>query len=782
MLEDFFVLDFSYDVVDNIPVIFIWSIDRRGNRVTLVEKNFRPYFYAVVDDREDVSRVISEIKKLSKPSSPITNIEIETDRRYFGNPLKSLKIETVVPAYVRIYRDEVSKIKGVKNVLEADIRFYMRYSIDKGIKPFYWIKADVEEIQPKEIFKVKSEKLYLIKDILEIYEAEEPRLKTMAFSIEVYNKYGFPNTRRDPIIVIGVYTENGYKQFISSDYDDINVIREFIKFVNDFEPDIIFGYNSNSFDWRYLVERAELRGIKVAIGRKVNSEPSQGVYGHYSVTGRLNVDLAGVFCSSRSKSLIDLADNLGVMPKNKREILEWYEVPRYWDDKSKREILLKHNLSNIKSIYDIGQSNLHYLIQLVKVTGLPLDQLSMASSGHRIEWLLVRESKKYNEFIPNREERRTEASDEGIIVPPVSGLHNNVYMLDFSTIYPSIILKYNISPDTLVRGDCSDCWTSLNGNYKFRKDIKGLYQNVLLNLSAEIERREEIIKTLDPEKRRRLEEELRALRSILNSFYDYIRWTNARWYVKECAEGLFEWGRELILQILKIVKESGFQVIYADTDLMFFKGENDPKKLEEDIANRLSLNLKFNKFYTKLILLEGKKQYAALTKDNKVDMVGIEDYRNNWCDLAKEVLQNVVDQVLRSDKINEAVRYVKSVIYSLRRGEFKIEDLVTWNIIDKDIEEYKFDLPHIVAARKAMKSGHLVTRGSKIGYVIVKGSGKLSNRAEPYFMVKEKSKVDIEYYIDKQIIPSALKVLGLFGVKENTFKFGGTDVLNFFKK
>ena len=129
MINEFFILDFSYDVINNVPVIFIWAIDKNGERVVLLEKNFRPYFYAMIDENVDINNIISEIKKLSKSTSPITNITVE-EKKYFGNPVKVLKIETVIPAYVRVYRDEVSKIAGVKQVLEADIRFYMRYSID----------------------------------------------------------------------------------------------------------------------------------------------------------------------------------------------------------------------------------------------------------------------------------------------------------------------------------------------------------------------------------------------------------------------------------------------------------------------------------------------------------------------------------------------------------------------------------------------------------------------------------------------------------------------------
>ncbi|WP_306305613.1 3'-5' exonuclease [Metallosphaera hakonensis] len=91
--------------------------------------------------------------------------------------------------------------------------------------------------------------------------------------------------RRDPVIIIGVWSDDGPKQFVNTDGDDLKIIREFSKFVLDYDPDVILGYNSNGFDWQYLIERAMIRKAKLDIGRKVNSEPSQGTYGHYSVVG-----------------------------------------------------------------------------------------------------------------------------------------------------------------------------------------------------------------------------------------------------------------------------------------------------------------------------------------------------------------------------------------------------------------------------------------------------------------------------------------------------------------
>jgi len=782
MIDNFFILDFSYDVVDNKPVIYIWAVNKNNERVVLLEKDFRPYFYALLDESADVEEVKKEILKLSKSYSPITDVKLIKDKRYFGSPVKVLRIETIIPAYVRVYRDDIAKVKGVKNVLEADIRFYMRYSIDNGVKPFYWIEAEVEEIKENG-FRVK--KVYELKKINRIYEDREPELKTLAFDIEVYNKYGSPNPRRDPIIIIGIWTKEGSKQFLADKNDDLKVLREFVSFVQEYDPDIIVGYNTNNFDWPYLLERANIRGIKIDVGRRFSSEPSQGVYGHFSVTGRLNVDLYGFAQSIQEikvKTLENVADYLGVLPKEKRTLIEWYDIPNYWDDEKKRDTLLKYNLDDAKSAYLLGEVFVPFGMELTKISGLPLDQLSMASVGHRVEWLLMREAYRYNELIPNKEEREYESYEGGLVISPLPGIHEDVYVLDFSSMYPSIMIKYNIGPDTLVKGECEDCWVSPIG-YKFRKEPAGLYKNVLQKLveeRKEVKRKME--KSTDEYEKRILDARQRALKVMANAFYGYMGWVGARWYSKESAEAVTSWGRSIISEAANLAKEKGFTVVYGDTDSIFVKGKGDVNSLINEISTKFSLEIKIDKVYKRVFFTENKKRYAGLTEDGKIDIVGFEAVRGDWCDLAKQVQTQVINLILKSGKVDDAIKYVKSVIFDLRRYNFRIEDLIIWKSIDKNLEEYDVTAPHVVAAKKAAKAGYLISKGVKIGYVIVKGSGKVSDRAEPYFMVKEKNRIDVEYYVERQIIPVAMRILEGFGVKESSLKTGGVDILSFFKK
>jgi DNA polymerase I len=780
MIGDFYILDFSYDVEEGKPVIYIWAIDKDNNRVLILEKNFRPYFYALLDTYDQ--KIIDDIKKLSKPESPITNVDV-LDKKYYGNPVKALRIETIIPAYVRTYREAVGKINGIKEVLEADIRFYMRYSIDSGLRPFFWFQAEVNEIKDN---RFRVSKVYELEKVIKVYEDNPPELRIISFDIEVYNKYGFPDPKRDPVIIIGVWTKDGGKQFINDSGDDLKTIREFSKFVLDYDPDIILGYNSNGFDWPYLIERVRNRNVKLDIGRKVGSEPSQGTYGHYSIVGRLNVDLIGFVGSIEEvkvKSLDNIADYLGVMPKNKRVNLEWYQIPEYWNDDKKRQILLQYNMDDAKSTYLLKDAFLSFGEQATMISGLPLDQLSMASVGYRVEWLLMREAYQFNELIPNRVEREYEGYKGGLVISPKQGIHEDISVLDFSSMYPSIMIKYNIGPDTLVKGDCEDCWISPEVGHKFRKTPDGFYKKILQELIKERKDIKDKISKIENEyEKRRLDERQKALKIMTNAFYGYMGWLGARWYSREGAEAVTGWGREIISSAAKIAESNGYEVIYGDTDSIFVKGDKyKVNDLAKEISDKFSLDIKVEKLYKRVFFTENKKRYAGLTFDNKIDIVGFEAVRGDWCDLAKDLQRQVIEKILLSS-VDDAVRLARETIMKLRRKEFRIEDLIIWKSLDKSIDEYEVEAPHVSAAKKAMKAGYAIFKGGKIGYVIVKGSGKISDRAEPYFMIKDLSRIDVDYYIDKQIVPAVMRVLESFGIKESTLKSGGFDIMNFFKK
>jgi DNA polymerase I len=200
----FILLDSSYEVVGREPVIVLWGLTPDGERVVLLDRVFRPYFYGLIARglEKEADKIAARIRALSKPKSPIIDVSV-VDKKYFGRPRKAARVTTVLPEAVREYREEVKRIEGVEDSLEADIRFAMRYIIDKHLYPFRLYSVPVEEIETNPGYRV--DRVYMVRgepSPLETLTGSKlpPDMRIVAFDIEVYSKRGSPNPLRDPVI------------------------------------------------------------------------------------------------------------------------------------------------------------------------------------------------------------------------------------------------------------------------------------------------------------------------------------------------------------------------------------------------------------------------------------------------------------------------------------------------------------------------------------------------------------------------------------------------------
>jgi len=776
---EFYVLDTTYEIVGSEPHIIIWAITRDGRRVVIRDRNFRPYFYIILEDHVNPQSVISKVKTLGESGSPILSVEL-VDKRFLGSPVRALKVTTLIPEYVRKYREKAKQIPGVVDVVEADIRFSMRYILDKGLRPCGWHVARVYELKPTQSFRVQGE--YEVSgEIASLEDSTPPKdLRIMAMDIEVYTEHGSPRSHRDPVIIIGTATSSGeVKQFTAEDLVDKNAIYEFIDYVLKYDPDIVLGYNSNHFDWPYLLERSEHLGVKLDIGRRKGAPPSQSTYGHISIPGRLHVDLlnyAEEIPEVKLKSLDVVADYLGVMKRSERVLVEYTEFPKYWKTPEGRKILLRYNLDDVISTLKLGEKFLPFAMQLSYITRLPLDQVGAASVGYRLEWFLMYEALTRSELIPNRIEKEAEPYRGAIVLKPAPGIHSNIAVLDFTSMYPNIMIKYNVGPDTITREALCDEETHIIApevGHCFRREPEGFFKNVLTRLLEIRKKIREEMKKYSPgsPEYMLLDERQRAVKILANATYGYMGWVQARWYCRECAEAVTAWGRQLIKSVIEKASSIGLKVIYGDTDSLFTT--YDPEKIKMlagFVEENLGFEIKIDKVYARVFFSEAKKRYAGLLEDGRIDIVGFEAVRGDWAEIAKEVQEKVVEILLKKGSVDEAIDYVRRVISDLIQGKIPLEKLVIWKTLTKSIGEYEAEAPHVMVAKKLMRLGYKVEIGDKIGFIIVKGSGKVSERAEPYMAMRDPRLIDVDYYIDRQIIPAALRILGYFGVSEGQLR------------
>lgn len=771
----FWLLDINYVVKGHQPEVWLWGMGSDGKNVLIIDRGFLSYFYVIPSSGEDVERLAERIARLKANLSFMAGLEV-VERRLFGKPVKAIKIYCQDPDLISEYVKVVLKVRGVESCLEDDLRYSMRYLLDNNVVPCGWHEIEAEEIpntigvQVDKVLLAKSRPKYL-PDILEI-----PKLRILSFSMVCYSPKGAPKPERNPVVIISVVTNEGdERQFVAeSSEGDYNIVRDFIDYVRRFNPDIIVGFESNRRDIPYLLVRAKKNGLALKIDR-ANTEPHTSTYGHMSVTGRANIDIfdyADEFPEVKVKTLENIADYLGVMRIKERTIIEDVDIAQYWEDPAKRPILLRFSMDNARCIMGIAEAILDFAIQLSSLVGLPLDHIGTAAVGFRVEWFLMRHACQMGELIPKRVERPYVPYAGAIVLEPKPGIHENIAVLDFKSMYPNIMIAYNVSPDTYLSPEEPDppsgVYVAPEVNHRFRKEPSGFYREVLLRL---IKARDYIrveLKKFRPgsPEYRLLDARQKAIKVITNATYGYAGWIGARWYIKPVAEAVTAWGRYTITNTIKMARSLGLEVVYGDTDSIFIRYEpSKVEKLSKMIEESLGLEIKPDKIYTRILFTEAKKRYCGLMPDGTLDIVGLEVVRGDWANVAKNIQEKVLEIVLKEQSARKAVEYVRKYIADLRDRRVPYRDLVIWKSLAKSLEEYEVRAPHVEAAKMLQKEGWVLAAGDKIGYVITIGSGKLYERAKPYTLASY-DEVDIEYYVTNQVIPAALRILSLFGVRE----------------
>jgi len=359
-------------------------------------------------------------------------------------------------------------------------------------------------------------------------------------------------------------------------------------------------------------------------------------------------------------------------------------------------------------------------------------------------------------------------------------------ILTHNSLYPSIIITHNVSPDTLNREGCEEYDIAPQVGHRFCKDFPGFIPSLLGSLLEERQKiKRKMRATIDPIEKKLLDYRQRAIKILANSFYGYYGYAKARWYCRECAESVTAWGREYIEMVIRELEEKfGFKVLYADTDGLHATipgadAETVKKKAMEFlkyINPKLPglLELEYEGFYLRGFFVT-KKKYAVIDEEGKITTRGLEIVRRDWSEIAKETQARVLDAILRHGDVEEAVRIVKEVTEKLSKYEVPPEKLVIHEQITRELKDYKATGPHVAIAKRLAKRGIKIRPGTVISYIVLKGSGRIGDRAIPFDEFDPaKHKYDAEYYIENQVLPAVERILRAFGYRKEDLRYQKT--------
>ena len=140
----FWLLDVNYEVKEHTSEIWLWGVDDSENRALVIDRNFVAYFYAVAEDEADATKVVEEIETEKAQYPSVTKLEV-VERKFFGKPVKAVKVYSKDPDSISKYSKAFRTFEGVKGCLEDDVRYSMRYLIDNNVVPCGWHEIEVTE-------------------------------------------------------------------------------------------------------------------------------------------------------------------------------------------------------------------------------------------------------------------------------------------------------------------------------------------------------------------------------------------------------------------------------------------------------------------------------------------------------------------------------------------------------------------------------------------------------------------------------------------------------------
>jgi DNA polymerase-2 len=687
----------------------------------------------------------------------------------------------VLGLYCRQYRQLLKLEKRLRengiDIYEADVRPPERYLMERFITAPVWFDAQAgNQLKPAPGYR--------------------PRLQLVSLDIETTShgelySIALEGCGQRQVYMLG--PKNGGDEALDFELEYCDSHPQMLERLNQWlerhDPDAIIGWNLVQFDLRVLQRHAERYQVPLRFGRDGSAmewREHGGKQQHFfaAAAGRLIIDgieaLKSATWSFPSFSLEHVAQTLlGEGKSIDNPYQRMAEIDRrFAEDKP---ALARYNLKDCELVTRIFAKTelLTFLLERASVTGLAVDR--SGGSVAAFEHLYMPMMHRQGYVAPNLGDISGENSPGGFVMDSQSGLYDSVLVLDYKSLYPSIIRTFLIDPVGLVVGTRSEDETAVPG---FRGARFSREKHCLPAIVSQIWQGREAAKR---EKNKPLSQ---ALKIIMNAFYGVLGSSGCRFFDPRLASSITLRGHEIMHRTRELIQEQGYQVIYGDTDSTFVwlnHAHTDEqadqigralvshvnqwwdRHLRQEFGLENALELEYETHYRRFLMptIRGsdqgsKKRYAGLIgkPDGSEEMIykGLETVRTDWTPLAQQFQQALYLRIFKNEPYRD---YVREYARRTASGEFD-ELLVYRKRLRRPLDEYERNVPpHVRAARIADEYNRLQGRplqyqsGGWIRYVMtVAGPEPLETLRSP---------IDYEHYLTRQLQPVADAILPFLG-------------------
>ena len=700
-------------------------------------------------------------------------------------PLCDFQHRPVLGLYCQQYRQLASLEKALKEggvqVYEADIRPPERYLMERFITAPVSFSGTPNGDGPLLDAEMRPAPDY------------RPRLAVVSLDIETSERGDLFSIALEGCGARQVYmlgSPNG--EDLPRDFDleyvatPAQLLERFIDWIRRHDPDAIIGWNLVQFDLRVLQKEAERYGVALRLGRDgslVEWREHGLKQNHFfvSVAGRLIIDgieaLKSATWSFPSFSLEYVAQALlGEGKSIESPYQRMDEINRrFVEDKP---ALARYNLHDCELVTKIFAKTelLTFLLERATVTGLAADRSggSVAAFTH----LYMPRMHRVGFVAPNLGDVQLESSPGGFVMDSQSGLYDSVVVLDYKSLYPSIIRTFLIDPVGLVEGmrhpDDRDSVPGFLGA-RFSRSRHSLPAIV-----------SQVWEGREAAKRQQNKPLSQALKIIMNSFYGVLGSSGCRFFDPRLASSITMRGHEIMHRTRELIEGAGYQVIYGDTDSTFVwlrhaHTEDEAQRIGRALVERVNgwwrehlqqeyglasaLELEVDTHYRRFLMptIRGaeqgsKKRYAGLTVDahgaDEMVYKGLESVRTDWTPLAQQFQQQLYLRIFKREPYQD---FVRDYIDRTLAGDFD-ELLVYRKQLRRRLGDYQRNVPpHVRAARLADEFNRGQNRplqyqnGGWISYVMTV--------AGPEPVEAQRAAIDYEHYLTRQLQPVADAIL-----------------------
>ena len=727
--------------------------DKNNYRYVRIEEKWQNYFYVASNSISELEQLVQNdnISSLIRSYDFVTKSETITDIKKstvlkLATLYKNLKLANII-----------ERMNGYKD--------FRLYNVDLLPEQQYFFEHDIFPLGFFEITNDSSVDL--------VWKSTADTVDSTDYSLpyfeKIHIKTNFPKGKivkltdeLNSISIVHYEDNNKDKNHIIdiTDKSEKKILQELIKIVRDIDPDFIFTDDGDSFTFPYLIHRAELNQIELCLSR----------------------------------------DNNKPLTNPKRKGNSFVSYGRTYFKPSTIKLFGRIHIDKSNSFTIRTGSDLEGLFEISRLCKMPLHAASRASIGRCLTSLHLYNATKKDLLIPwkpllNEHPKNMIqlflADRGGLILEPQIGVHEKVAEFDFISLYPNIMLKRNISAETVSCNCCFD-------NTKFRVpelnfhicNKKGLIpESLKIVLEKRLRYKELKNKTSDPILKNIYDKRQSALKWILVTSFGYLGFSNAKFGRIDAHIAVCAFARDILSHTMHIAEDMDFDVLHGIVDSIWVKKQkndnattkNDYIKLKDTIESNIEFDISFEGIYKWIAFLPSGinshlpvlNRYFGVFEDGSLKVRGIETRRHDTPQFLSQCQNEILEILAQGNSISDIkqnklcliIKKVEDYISLLKSRKVEPENLVFTKLLSKDYDKYdkKRNTLESSAIRQLELNGEYLKAGQVLQYIIIDYNGPRSKRVLPFQLLDNKTTYDVKRY-SKLLVDTCNTVLEPFGI------------------